>query len=91
MLRVEVGGLSVAYQRTGRGRPLVLLHGFTHGSRAWRLQLQNLADQFTVSAWDTPGAGRSPDPPKSFGIDDWADRLTGLFDAVDVHSAHTSA
>jgi pimeloyl-ACP methyl ester carboxylesterase len=72
MHRVEVGGLSVAYERAGDGPPLVPLHGFTHDSRAWRPQLQSLADQFTVIAWDAPGAGQSPDPPESFGIGDWA-------------------
>jgi pimeloyl-ACP methyl ester carboxylesterase len=88
MHRVEVGGLSVAYERAGDGPPLVLLHGFTHDSRAWRPQLQSLADQFTVIAWDAPGAGQSPDPPESFGIGDWADCLARFLDVVGVHSAH---
>jgi pimeloyl-ACP methyl ester carboxylesterase len=88
MLRVEVDGLSVAYERAGDGPTLVLLHGFTHDSRAWRPQLQSLADQFTVIAWDAPGAGQSVDPPETFGIGDWADCLAGFFDAVGVQSAH---
>ena len=50
MLRAEVGGLSVAYQWAGDAPTLVLLHGFTHDSRAWRPQLESLADQFTMIA-----------------------------------------
>jgi pimeloyl-ACP methyl ester carboxylesterase len=88
MHRVEVGGLSVAYQRVGDGPPVVLLHGFTHDSRAWRPQLEGLADQFTVLAWDAPGAGQSPDPSETFGIDGWADCLAGFLDAVGVYAAH---
>ena len=88
MLLVEVGGLSVAYERAGDGPALVLLHGFTHDSRAWRPQLEGLADQFTVIAWDAPGAGQSPDPPERFGIGDWADCLAGFLDAVGVQRAH---
>ena len=88
MLRVEVNGLSVAYERTGDGPALVLLHGFTHDSRVWRRQLENLSDQFTVIAWDAPGAGQSPDPPEGFGIGDWADCLAGLLDATGVQRAH---
>lgn len=88
MLHAGVNGLSVAYQRAGDGPALVLLHGFTHDSRAWRPQLQGLADQFTVIAWDAPGAGQSPDPPETFGIGDWADGLGGFFDAIGVRSAH---
>jgi pimeloyl-ACP methyl ester carboxylesterase len=88
MLRAEVGGLSVAYQRAGDGPPMVLLHGFTHDSRAWRPQLESLADRFTVIAGDAPGAGQSPDPPETFAIGDWADCLAGFLDAVGVHAAH---
>lgn len=88
MLRAEVGGLSVAYQRAGDGPPMVLLHGFTHDSRVWRPQLESLADRFTVIAWDAPGAGQSPDPPETFAIGDWADCLAGFLDAVGVHAAH---
>lgn len=88
MLHVGVNGLSVAYQRAGDGPALVLLHGFTHDSRAWRPQLESLADQFTVIAWDAPGAGQSSDPPETFGIGDWADGLAAFLDAVGVYAAH---
>jgi pimeloyl-ACP methyl ester carboxylesterase len=87
MIHADVNGLSVAYERTGDGPALVLLHGFTHDSRVWRPQLEGLADQHTVIAWDAPGAGRSSDPPETFGIADWADCLAGLLDAARVHRA----
>ena len=67
MDRVEVGGLQIAYERVGRGSPLVLLHGFVgDGPTTWRTQLDGLSDAFTVVAWDAPGAGRSSDPPEDF-------------------------
>lgn len=88
MLRAEVNGLSVAYERTGDGPALVLLHGFTIDSRMWRPQLESLSDQFTVIAWDAPGAGQSPDPLETFGIGNWADCLAGLLDAAGVQRAH---
>ena len=65
MLRAEVRGLPIAYQRAGRGTPLVLLHGFLVDSRMWRPQLESLANEFTVIAWDAPGAGQSADPRES--------------------------
>lgn len=64
--RVSVGGLEIAYHRVGRGRPLILLHGNYCDSRAWRWQLDGLADKFTVVAWDAPGFGASDDPPENF-------------------------
>jgi pimeloyl-ACP methyl ester carboxylesterase len=76
--------MSVAYRRAGQGPPLVLLHGFLFDSRAWRPQLEELSSDFTVVAWDAPGAGRSPDPPESFALADWADCLASLLDAIDL-------
>jgi pimeloyl-ACP methyl ester carboxylesterase len=88
MLRAEVNGLSIAYERTGDGPVLVLLHGFLVDSRIWKPQLESLPDHFTLIAWDAPGAGQSSDPPETFGIGDWADCLAGLLDAAGVQRAH---
>ena len=88
MIYVEIHGLLVAYQRTGEGPALVLLHGFTHDSRAWRPQVENLSEQFTVVTWDAPGAGQSSDPPDEFGIADWADCLAGVLDHAEIQRAH---
>jgi non-heme chloroperoxidase len=43
--------------RTGRGRPLVLLHEWTADHSAWRRFTPTLADRFTVHAWDARGHG----------------------------------
>ena len=76
---VEVGGLQIAYERARSGPGLVLLHGYVgDGSTTWRRQLDGLSDQFTVVAWDAPGAGRSSDPPERFGVDGYADCLAGF-------------
>jgi pimeloyl-ACP methyl ester carboxylesterase len=85
---VELEGLSVSYQLSGNGPALVLLHGFSYDSRAWRPQIEALSDQFTVIAWDAPGAGQSSDPPDTFGISDWADCLDALLGAIKVEKAH---
>jgi pimeloyl-ACP methyl ester carboxylesterase len=83
MGEIEVGGLTIAYERAGEGPPLVLLHGFVGGSRGtWRRQIEGLADAFTVVAWDAPGSGRSSDPPESFRMPDYADCLAGFMDAL---------
>src|SRR5688500_15716095 len=88
MLRAKVNGLSVAYERTGDGPALVLLHGFAVDSRMWRPQIESLSDKFTVIAWDAPGAGQSSDLPETFGIGEWADCLAGILDAAGIQLAH---
>jgi hypothetical protein len=76
METIEVDGLRIAYERAGAGPPLVLLHGYVgDGPTTWRRQLDGLGDDFTVIAWDAPGAGRSSDPPESFGMAGYADCL----------------
>jgi pimeloyl-ACP methyl ester carboxylesterase len=86
--RVLVGQHSIAYRRAGSGPPLVLLHGFLCDSRVWRPQLEDLADDFDVIAWDAPGAGDSTDPPSTFTMADWVACLVGFLDAIGVGRAH---
>jgi pimeloyl-ACP methyl ester carboxylesterase len=88
MDHVEVGGLRVAYRRAGQGVPLVLLHGGLADSREWRRQLEGLADEFTVVAWDAPGCGGSADPPAAWRLPDYADCLAGLIRALELGRPH---
>jgi pimeloyl-ACP methyl ester carboxylesterase len=88
---VEVGGLRIAYERVGRGPPLVLLHGYVGDGRStWGPQLDGLSDAFTVVAWDAPGAGRSADPPAAFGLADFADCLAGFVAALGLERPHVA-
>jgi pimeloyl-ACP methyl ester carboxylesterase len=84
----DVAGLRLAYRRTGRGPPLVLLHGWLFDSRVWRRQLDALSDEFTVVAWDSPGAGESSDPPESFRLAEFADCLAGFLETLDLERPH---
>lgn len=84
----EVSGLQIAFERAGEGPPLALLHGIGSNARAWRYQLSELADEFTVVAWDAPGYGRSSDPPLGVEMADYADYLAGLFDHLGLGRAH---
>lgn len=86
--RVEVAGLTLAYQRAGQGPPLVLLHGAYEDSRIWRRQLDGLADEFTVVALDVLGCGQSDDPPAGFGASDYSDCLAGFVAALGFSAPH---
>jgi pimeloyl-ACP methyl ester carboxylesterase len=91
MESVEVGGLRIAYERAGTGPPLVLLHGYVgDGPTTWRGQLEALSDEFTVIAWDAPGAGASTDPPESFGISGYAEALAGFITRLGLGSPHVA-
>jgi pimeloyl-ACP methyl ester carboxylesterase len=87
---VRANGLEIAYERVGEGPPLVLVHGAAVDSRMWQPQLAALADEFTVVAWDEPGAGRSSDVPADFGLPDYANCLAALIDALDLGTSHVA-
>jgi pimeloyl-ACP methyl ester carboxylesterase len=87
---IEVGGLRIAYERAGEGPPLVLVHSAAADSRSWQPQLTGLAQDFTVVAWDEPGAGRSADLPEDFGLAGFADTLAALLGALGLGPAHVA-
>ena len=87
---VRANGLEIAYDRAGVGAPLVFAHGAAGDARLWRPQLKALADEFTVVAWDEPGAGRSGDVPEDYRLADYADCLAGLVAALDLGPAHVA-
>lgn len=51
----EADGVKIAYRRSGTGPLVLLVHGAADDSRIWQPQLDGLADEFTVVAWDEPG------------------------------------
>jgi pimeloyl-ACP methyl ester carboxylesterase len=87
---VRSDGLDLAYKRVGKGPPLVFVHGAAEDGRVWQPQLAALADEFTVVAWDEPGAGRSSDLPADFSLADYANCLAALIEAVALGPAHVA-
>src|SRR5215216_60262 len=88
---IDVDGVQIAYERAGEGAPLVLLHGYVGDGRAtWQGQIDGLSDEFTVIAWDAPGAGRSSDPPEAFGLAGYADCLAGFIGRLGLETAHVA-
>ncbi len=87
---VWANGLEIAYERVGEGPPLVFVHGAAEDGRVWQPQLAALADEFTVVAWDEPGAGRSSDIPVNFGLADYADCLAAVVEALGLGRAHVA-
>ena len=79
---VDVNGLTIAFERVGRGQTLILLHGGLSDHREWRAQLDGLGDAFTLIAWDAPGCGDSDDPPDTFRMPDYASALAGFIEAL---------
>ncbi|MBC2902729.1 alpha/beta fold hydrolase [Streptomyces cupreus] len=92
MATVRLSGVDVVYARVGDapGPPLVLVHGAGLDGRMWQPQIEALADDFTVVAWDEPGAGRSSDVPAGFGLADYARALASVIEDLELGPAHVA-
>ena len=82
MRSVRTAGVDIAYRRSGRGTPLLLLHGAFGDSRDWTHVQAGLAEHADVVAWDAPGCGASSDVPSDWTDADWANAIAGFIDAV---------
>jgi pimeloyl-ACP methyl ester carboxylesterase len=87
---VRANGLEIAYERVGEGPPIMFAHGAAADGRTWRPQLDGLSDEFTVIAWDEPGAGRSSDVPEGFELADYARCLAAVIEAGAGGPAHVA-
>ncbi|WP_224269373.1 alpha/beta fold hydrolase [Haloprofundus salinisoli] len=75
-------GTEIAYERTGEGPPLVLVHGTAGDRTDWRLVLPGLAEQFTVYALDRRGRGESGDSDE-YALEREFEDVAAVVDVVD--------
>jgi pimeloyl-ACP methyl ester carboxylesterase len=82
-----VGGLSVRFERRGRGPALVLVHGLLGYSFSWRQVLDRFSQQREVFAPDMPGAGFSEcSPALDAHLSAAAERLIEFFNVLGIES-----
>jgi pimeloyl-ACP methyl ester carboxylesterase len=69
---IELHGHTVGFQAAGSGPLLILLHGITSTSEAWRKVMPPLAERYTVVAPDMLGHGRSAKPRGDYSLGAYA-------------------
>ena len=77
----SINGVRLHYLTTGKGNPVILLHGYAETSRMWRPLMVELAQTRTVIAPDLRGFGQSSKPISGY------DKKTM---AQDIHALATS-
>jgi haloalkane dehalogenase len=81
--RVNVGGVEMAYVDTGKGEPIVFLHGNPTSSYLWRNVIPHLEGQARCLAPDLLGMGDSDKEPNgAYRFVDHSRYLDGWFDAL---------
>ena len=70
------------YWRSGRGAPVVLIHGVGLDATLWQAQVEVLSKHYDVIAYDMLGHGESALPTEDATLDDYADQLLTLLDEL---------
>lgn len=77
--------IELYYEDHGRGRPVVLIHGYPLDGRSWEKQQRALIEAgYRVIAYDRRGFGRSSQPTVGYDWDTFATDLRILIDALEL-------
>jgi pimeloyl-ACP methyl ester carboxylesterase len=76
--KANVNGTTLYYEVTGKGTPIVFLHGFTGDHRNWDPQVKFFSKKFKVITYDARGHGQSS-MPDSISYS-YSEDLAGLMD-----------
>jgi 3-oxoadipate enol-lactonase len=80
--------ITLAYEITGSGQPLVLVTGVGYGRWFWHKVVPGLARHFQVITLDNRGAGESDKPDGPYSVAMMAADTAGLLDALNIKGAY---
>jgi 3-oxoadipate enol-lactonase len=87
--RLDIAGVTLAYEDTGGGGPTVLfVHGLGGSANGWLAQLEACRERgWRGIAHDQRGAGRSAVPPGPYSVELWAEDACALLDGLEIERA----
>lgn len=71
-MQIVIDSLMTQYERMGKGKAVLILHGWGDSSAGWRRFSDELAKKFEVIAVDLPGFGGTQMPNEPWGISNYA-------------------
>ncbi|AKG36361.1 alpha/beta fold hydrolase [Paenibacillus durus] len=84
METVRREGVHISYSDQGQGEVIVLLHGFCGSAEYWEKVIPILSGSYRVIAPDLRGHGSSDAPLGAYTIEQMADDVLSLLDALDI-------
>lgn len=87
MQKIETNGIQLAYERRGKGTPLLLIHGFPLDHHLWDEVVPLLEDTFDMIIPDLRGFGGSSTVDSFYTLEDYALDLAGLLDHLGIQQA----
>src|SRR5438094_8877586 len=86
-MRSRCNDIDVAWHETGRGDPLILIHGLADDHRAWRKTLPDLMLRQRVLMYDLRGHGETSLGTADGTLRQLGDDLAARMDALDLERA----
>jgi pimeloyl-ACP methyl ester carboxylesterase len=80
MKQVIFADKKIFYRAEGRGKVVMLVHGFAENNNIWNHQLEKLKEKFYVILPDLPGSGVSQMLEGEITIDDYSEVLKAIAD-----------
>ena len=90
MSKIQVNNINLYYELSGpeEGPVLVLSNGIMMNTASWGLQKDVLAKHFRVLLYDCRGMWQSDHPEGPYSMEQHAEDLAGLLDALGIEKAH---
>lgn len=86
MPQVTLNDITVHYERSGDGPPLLLLHGLGSSSEDWENQTALLAESFDVISPDFRGHGQTTKPAGPYSVTQFSDDIVALVGSLGLSS-----
>lgn len=87
MSAITIDGDLVHYEKLGRGRPVILLHGWVGSWRYWIPMMQQLHLKYSVYTLDFIGYGDSAKNPDKYTVDKQARLLNAFMEQLGIPKA----
>jgi len=87
-MKTKSNGIDINYEIEGDGPWLTLSHSLCCDLHMWDEQMPALTKKFKVLRFDTRGHGASSAPAGAYTLEQMADDVRGLFDALGIKQTH---
>lgn len=78
----EFEGSKTSWEKTGTGKPLLILHGWGSSSAVMKPLAESLSHIRSCYLVDLPGFGHSPEPPEAWTVSRYADLIEAFMDQI---------
>jgi 3-oxoadipate enol-lactonase len=87
-MKAKANGIDIHYEIEGNGPWLTMSHSLACDLHMWDPQMPALTKKFKVLRYDTRGHGQSSAPAGEYSLDQLADDVKGLLDALKIRQTH---